>query len=99
MRLVTFTHHGSTRVGVLDDGQVVDLSTAAPDLPREMCALLAAGASALDAARTAVRGGKGRHAAASIAIGPPILRPPKVLAVGLNYADHVRETGREAPKV
>ena len=29
----------------------------------------------------------------------PIRRPPKVLAVGLNYADHVRETGREAPKV
>jgi 2-keto-4-pentenoate hydratase/2-oxohepta-3-ene-1,7-dioic acid hydratase in catechol pathway len=99
MRLVTFTHSGSTRVGLLEDGQVVDLAAAAPDLPREMCAFLAAGERALDAARAAARGGKGRIPAADAKIEAPIRRPPKILAVGLNYADHVRETGREAPKV
>jgi 2-keto-4-pentenoate hydratase/2-oxohepta-3-ene-1,7-dioic acid hydratase in catechol pathway len=29
----------------------------------------------------------------------PVLRPPKFLAIGLNYADHVAESGLETPKV
>jgi 2-keto-4-pentenoate hydratase/2-oxohepta-3-ene-1,7-dioic acid hydratase in catechol pathway len=28
----------------------------------------------------------------------PPLRPPKIVAIGLNYMDHVREAGAEAPK-
>jgi 2-keto-4-pentenoate hydratase/2-oxohepta-3-ene-1,7-dioic acid hydratase in catechol pathway len=30
-------------------------------------------------------------------LGPPVLAPSKVLCVGLNYADHVGETGRQLP--
>ena len=99
MRLVTFTHAGSTRIGVQEGGQIVDLAGVAPDLPREMCAFLAAGQRALEAASAAAQSGRGRLSAAEVRIAAPILRPPKILAVGLNYADHVRETGREAPKV
>lgn len=29
---------------------------------------------------------------------PPIPRPRKILAIGLNYADHIKETGVETPK-
>lgn len=29
---------------------------------------------------------------------PPVPRPGKILAIGLNYADHVRETGGEMPQ-
>jgi ureidoglycolate lyase len=29
---------------------------------------------------------------------PPIPRPGKIMAIGLNYADHIRETGAEMPK-
>jgi 2-keto-4-pentenoate hydratase/2-oxohepta-3-ene-1,7-dioic acid hydratase in catechol pathway len=64
-----------------------------------MCAFLAAGQRALESAAAAAQSGRGRLSAAEVRIGAPILRPPKILAVGLNYADHVRETGREAPKV
>jgi 2-keto-4-pentenoate hydratase/2-oxohepta-3-ene-1,7-dioic acid hydratase in catechol pathway len=96
---VTFTHAGSMRIGVQEDGQIVDLAAVAPDLPREMCAFLAAGQRALEAAAAAAQSGHGRLSAAEVKIGAPIQRPPKILAVGLNYADHVRETGREAPKV
>ena len=35
----------------------------------------------------------------SLTLAAPILRPPKFLAIGLNYADHVAEAGLEAPKV
>ena len=40
MKLVTFTHSGSTRIGVVDGEDVVDLSSAAPELPREMLAFV-----------------------------------------------------------
>jgi 2-keto-4-pentenoate hydratase/2-oxohepta-3-ene-1,7-dioic acid hydratase in catechol pathway len=99
MRLVTFTHAGSTRLGVLQGDHVVDLAAAAPELPREMCLFLAAGPLAINGAREAIERGKARIPAAEVTLEAPIQRPPKVLAVGLNYADHVRETGREAPKV
>ena len=29
---------------------------------------------------------------------PPVLRPPKILAIGLNYADHIEETGMDTPE-
>jgi hypothetical protein len=41
MKLVTFAHDGAVRVGVAIGEEIVDLSAAAPDLPREMCAFLA----------------------------------------------------------
>jgi 2-keto-4-pentenoate hydratase/2-oxohepta-3-ene-1,7-dioic acid hydratase in catechol pathway len=35
---------------------------------------------------------------ADVKLEAPIARPPKYLAVGLNYADHVAESGLEPPK-
>ncbi|MEM7019637.1 MAG: fumarylacetoacetate hydrolase family protein [Pseudomonadota bacterium] len=99
MKLVTFTHGGSTRIGVRTDSGIVDLAAAAPDLPREMCALLEAGADALAAAKSASAQANSTIPEADVTIESPILRPPKILAVGLNYKDHIAETGREAPKV
>ncbi len=95
MRLVTFSHGGSTRIGVLDGEQVIDLAAAAPSLPSEMCAFLAAGRDALETARGA---SGARLALADVTLESPVLRPPKILAVGLNYADHVAESGMEKPK-
>ncbi|MBC7779984.1 MAG: 5-oxopent-3-ene-1,2,5-tricarboxylate decarboxylase, partial [Proteobacteria bacterium] len=57
MKLVTFSDMAGTRVGVLDDGWkwVTDLSVAAPALPREMIAFIAAGPAALEIAGQAAR--------------------------------------------
>lgn len=106
MKLATFTHAGSTRIGIVDgadgadgvDGaEIVDLTVAAPDLPREMVAFLEAGSNAMEAARAAVIDGK-RIPLADVKLEAPISRPPKFLAVGLNYADHVAESGMETPE-
>jgi 2-keto-4-pentenoate hydratase/2-oxohepta-3-ene-1,7-dioic acid hydratase in catechol pathway len=99
MHLITFTHRGETRIGLLDGEQVVDLRAAAPALPTEMTALLAAGGDALDAARAALAAGGPRLALADVRLESPVLRPPKILAVGLNYRDHVEEAGAEMPKL
>ena len=96
MKLVTFSHEGRCRIGVADGGDVVDLSAAAPDLPTEMVAFLAAGDPALHAAHAAVGSGP-RIPLDALKLEAPILRPPKFLGVGLNYADHVAEAGIETP--
>jgi 2-keto-4-pentenoate hydratase/2-oxohepta-3-ene-1,7-dioic acid hydratase in catechol pathway len=98
MRLITFDD-GTRRVGLLDGDEVVDLRAAAPELPTEMCAFLDAGAAALETARRVWAAGGSRLPLASVRLGPPVPRPPKILAVGLNYRDHAEEAGMEIPKV
>ena len=99
MKLATFTHDGATRIGVVTGEQVVDLATVAPGLPRDMVAFLAAGGAAMAAARHAESAASGRLALADVRLRAPVLRPPKFLAIGLNYADHVKESGLEPPAV
>jgi 2-keto-4-pentenoate hydratase/2-oxohepta-3-ene-1,7-dioic acid hydratase in catechol pathway len=103
MKLATFTHDETTRIGLIDgvdgvDGaDVVDLSAAAPELPCEMVAFLAAGPDAMLTAHAALAAGP-RIPLSEVRLEAPIARPPKFLAVGLNYADHVAESGIELPK-
>src|SRR6185369_7540542 len=97
MKLATFTHDGSTRIGVVTDNGIVDLARVAPDLPRDMVSFLAAGPAALTAARRAETSGTARLALGQVVLQAPIPRPPKFLAIGLNYADHVAESGLEPP--
>jgi 2-keto-4-pentenoate hydratase/2-oxohepta-3-ene-1,7-dioic acid hydratase in catechol pathway len=97
MKLATFTHSGTTRIGVVDGDQVVDLSVAAPELPRDMLEFLEAGPDAMQAAHRAIDNGE-RIPLAEVRLEAPIARPPKFLAIGLNYADHVAETGLETPE-
>jgi 2-keto-4-pentenoate hydratase/2-oxohepta-3-ene-1,7-dioic acid hydratase in catechol pathway len=96
MQLATFSHQGRTRIGIVMDDQVADLA-AAPDLPREMTALLEAGSEALARAARVAESAP-RLPLSQVTLCAPILRPPKILAVGLNYADHVAETGAQTPK-
>lgn len=98
MKLATFTQAGSTRIGVVRDEEIVDLAAAAPDLPREMIGFLSAGPRARQRAGEAAAASGARIPLADVLLEAPVLRPPKLLAVGLNYADHVAESGMERPK-
>jgi 2-keto-4-pentenoate hydratase/2-oxohepta-3-ene-1,7-dioic acid hydratase in catechol pathway len=64
-----------------------------------MSALLAAGPDALRRAASAASNATSRLALDSVHLAAPILRPPKFLAIGLNYADHIAEAGIEPPKL
>jgi len=93
MKLVTFSHQGNTRTGRVDGDQVIDL--AAAGLPAQMTAFLAAGADALDKAASVT--GEAIPLA-EVKLEAPIPRPPKFFAIGLNYADHIAETGMKKPE-
>jgi len=93
MRLVTFSNAGSTRIGRLDGDEIIDFGGSS--LPATMLALLEAGPEALAAAGS-IDGP--RVARAEARLESPLARPPKILAVGLNYADHVAEANMETPQ-
>ena len=99
MKLCTFFRDAVPLVGVVTADGIVDLAASAPELPGELTALLAAGEPALQRAAAAASAARARIPLDSVRLAPPILRPPKFLAVGLNYADHVAEAGLEAPKL
>ena len=97
MRLATFTHAGVRRLGAVEGEEMIDLTATSPDFPGDMIALLDAGPDALQqAADAALRAP--RLPLDAVRLEAPIARPPKFLAVGLNYADHVAESGMETPK-
>jgi 2-keto-4-pentenoate hydratase/2-oxohepta-3-ene-1,7-dioic acid hydratase in catechol pathway len=94
MRLVSFVHGGRTALGILNGDMITDLSRAAPDLPTDMSAFLSAGEAAMDAARAA-QGDDFKLA--DVDLLSPVPRPGKILAVALNYSDHLEEVQAAMP--
>lgn len=99
MRLLTMTTKGGDVVGVRQGDKVIDLSIAAPALPSTIRGLLEAGDSAFTAINAAVD-----KASADAVVDPdaityaiPVPDPTKIFCLGLNYADHAKEGGNEAP--
>lgn len=97
MKLVTFTLAHESRVGAVIDEHVVD-SRGDPELPGSMIEFLRAGPEALTAMQRLIDGGEGRWPLERVKLEAPVPRPGKFLGVGLNYADHIDETGRERPE-
>lgn len=90
MKLVSFNANGSVRFGILQDDGVIDLTrrTGFGGLK----ALIAA--DALETARTIAGAAAPDFKLSEITLLPPIPDPDKIICVGLNYHDHVVETGR-----
>jgi 2-keto-4-pentenoate hydratase/2-oxohepta-3-ene-1,7-dioic acid hydratase in catechol pathway len=99
MKLCTFTHGRPTRIGVIVGELVIDLPAVVPDLPSDMISFLAAGDDAMAAAREAQTKPDVSFPVADVTLEAPVPMPGKILAIGLNYADHVAETGGVAPEV
>jgi 2-keto-4-pentenoate hydratase/2-oxohepta-3-ene-1,7-dioic acid hydratase in catechol pathway len=97
MKIATFTHQGRTRLGVVEGQEIADVCALAPDLPPDLVTLLAAGPAALERAARAAEKAP-RLALSEVKLEAPIRHPPEFLAIGLNYADHVAETGRDKPQ-
>ena len=87
MRLVTLRKGSTTQAGRIEGDHVVELDAV------DVGALLATGAGWEEQARAAGT----RHALAETSLAPPVLRPPKIWCLGLNYANHIAEMGRAAP--
>ncbi len=106
MRLCTFTRVSDARapggadhrLGVISENGIQDVTGLIPGLaPHEagdMTAFLGLGPAGLEAAANA-RGPV--LAPEEVVLAAPVPRPRKAMGIGLNYLDHIKETGREPP--
>lgn len=92
MKLVSFSvAGGAVRPGALVDGnQVVDLTGAGF---ADTLAAISAGFSKPDTS-----GSLPRHLLSEVRLHAPLVNPPRIFAIGLNYHDHAKESGMELPK-
>lgn len=97
MKLATFETGGAQRVAIVAGDGLIDLSQAAPGLPRDMIGLIAAWAD-LEPQVRGLATAKPHFNLADVHLLAPVPRPPKILAIGLNYADHIAETGLPTPE-
>jgi 2-keto-4-pentenoate hydratase/2-oxohepta-3-ene-1,7-dioic acid hydratase in catechol pathway len=103
VKLVSYDTGGALKPGVLLDGDVHDIERLLPEAPTSTRALLEAHGDDLAGLATALATAAASGDAcvgdlAEVRLGPPIPDPAKVLCVGLNYRDHVAETGRALPE-
>jgi 2-keto-4-pentenoate hydratase/2-oxohepta-3-ene-1,7-dioic acid hydratase in catechol pathway len=96
MKLTTFTHNQQTRVGAIVGNEVVD-SLAHPGIAYTIIEFLAQGERAVTALQQLIASGTSRLPLSEVQLLAPIPKPSKYLAVGLNYPEHIHETGGEKP--
>lgn len=97
MKLASFLADGKARIGAIVDGGLVDLSRAAPALPRDMIGLIEAWTEAEPQLR-AIASERPHWPLSQVRLTAPVPRPGKILAIGLNYADHIAESGQTRPQ-
>jgi 2-keto-4-pentenoate hydratase/2-oxohepta-3-ene-1,7-dioic acid hydratase in catechol pathway len=100
LKLLSYqSNDGQTHLGALSGKHVINLHRAsAGELPGNMLEFLHQGKTAMASARVLVQEHAGDIALDSVKLLAPIVNPQKVVAIGLNYMDHVLEAGFEVPE-
>jgi len=92
MKIVGFQSNGA-RLGIIDGDDVVDLQIADANLPNDLGELLRRSNGDLervvDIARKAP--GSARWPLSGLSYALPVARPGKIICLGLNYLEHVKE--------
>lgn len=96
MKLIRFGNPGQEKPGlILDDGRRIDASGFGEDYNEAFF-----GGDGLE--RLAAWASENADSApvvdAAVRLGPPLTRPSKIVCIGLNYADHAKESGADIPK-
>ncbi len=100
MKIVGFEGEAGPRLGIVEGDQVIDLQAVDPKLPSDLGEVLARNNGDLavlgDLAKKAPA--SARRPLAGLKFALPVARPGKIVCLGLNYLDHVKE-GRYADNV
>ncbi|MCK9605374.1 MAG: fumarylacetoacetate hydrolase family protein [Methylomonas sp.] len=96
MKLVTLMHNRQAQIGAVVDDSVV-IATGHIRHAENMLAFLASERAGMAAMQNLIASGQHRLNLADVQLLAPVPRPGKFLGIGLNYADHISETGRDKP--
>jgi 2-keto-4-pentenoate hydratase/2-oxohepta-3-ene-1,7-dioic acid hydratase in catechol pathway len=95
MKIASFFNQGVPTYGIVDGDQVIDLQSLKADLGYDLKAAITHGLLPQLTANSLAT--LPRLALSDVTFMPVIPNPGKVLCIGINYATHVRETGRDMP--
>jgi 2-keto-4-pentenoate hydratase/2-oxohepta-3-ene-1,7-dioic acid hydratase in catechol pathway len=96
MQLLTYLSATGPAIAARNDEAWFDLRSADASLPPTLEEIFALGKAGWEQVAAALARATPLPQTPTVIL-PPILRPSKILCVGLNYADHARETDQEIP--
>lgn len=101
MKLVSYQKSDKqVHLGAIKDNRIVNLNRAsAGELPDDMLQFLQLGAAAMQTAKQVLNDAVGTTPLESVKLLAPITNPSKIIAIGLNYMDHVREADIGRPEL
>ena len=92
MKLATFLVEQAPEIGIVRDNRILSLSRIAPQLAVDMLDLITRWPHLeCEVRRVAGEGSTGGFDIDQVRLLAPIRRPGKIMAIGLNYAEHVAE--------
>ena len=95
MKLCRYAVEGDARIGLIEGEAVVDLTSRLPGLGSDMKDLIRRWSK--DRATIETLRVQHDHELGDVHLLAPITRPGKIWGLGLNYMEHVKETGRTPP--
>jgi 2-keto-4-pentenoate hydratase/2-oxohepta-3-ene-1,7-dioic acid hydratase in catechol pathway len=101
MKLVSYKSTGEqTHLGAVKDDRIVNLHRAsAGELPDDMLEFLKAGEVAMQTAKDLLVKADDGIPVDSVELLSPVTNPSKIIAIGLNYMDHIREADIGVPEL
>jgi 2-keto-4-pentenoate hydratase/2-oxohepta-3-ene-1,7-dioic acid hydratase in catechol pathway len=97
MKLVRYADKAGTSLGVVKNDGLIKLGRHWPAVRDDMIALIKMWPDIASALPMLVADSAPDAALADVRLLAPVGRPGKILAIGLNYADHILETGQQTP--
>src|ERR1700730_10409219 len=93
MKIVGFEANGGLHLGVVEDDQVIDLQAVDNTIPNDLGEVLRRGNGDLSSLEGAAKraGASARRSLKGLKYGLPVATPGKVVCLGLNYLEHVKE--------
>ncbi|KZP71724.1 fumarylacetoacetate hydrolase family protein [Enterobacter hormaechei] len=95
MKIASFCNKGVPGYGIVEDEHLIDLQSLRADFGEDLKTVIARGQ--LNNLAGAALASLPRIPLRDVTFMPVIPNPGKVLCIGINYATHVRETGRDMP--
>src|SRR5258705_13652487 len=94
MKLIRFGEINKERTGVIIDNEYYDTSVFGEDYNEQFF-----GSDGLDRLEKFINANKTQlpKISKTVRLGSPFARPSKIICIGLNYADHAKETGASIP--
>lgn len=94
MKLLRYGKQGEEKTGILNDGEMLDTSAFGQDYDENFFAT-----NGIERLQQYINYNKNtlKKIPADVRIGAPVARPSKIVCIGLNYADHAKETGAAFP--